>query len=425
MRSQRGQGSAEYMGVLLLVAVIVGALIAAGIGPKIAEAMDASVCRIAGGACEAVGIGDGAAPVPERVSGRPPASDRDGDGISNREEREQGSDPENTDTDGDGLTDGEEKRTGGDPTRSDSDDDGLPDADEAAAGLNLREQDTDKDGLTDAEELAAGTDPTEADGDGEMGATRDGLTDKEELDLGTDPNAYDTDGDGYPDGYEVEHGDDPVEDERSAPQKLFEDVVLDDPIGAVLPGGAGAKGARKAVDGLLSIGGKTVRRIGGAKTIGEAAKIRRERVQALRERLKARKQSGDPAPAPTPPPGKPSGKPGGSGKPDKPVAPAKRGGGKTVLGRYPRYVELSDELNARRFQIPDEVWKRMTEDEMWAANRRFLDRTIARGDEIILSTPLKDVPPTSVFAKELRYMRSKGFRVSEDGKRLLPPKVKE
>ena len=127
-----------------------------------------------------------------------------------------------------------------------------------------------------------------------MGATRDGLTDKEEIELGTDPNAYDTDGDGYPDGYEVEHGDDPVEDERSTPQKLFEDVVLDDPIGAVLPGGAGAKGARKVVDGLLSVGGKTVRRIGGAKTIGEAAKIRRERLAALRERLKARKQSGDP-----------------------------------------------------------------------------------------------------------------------------------
>ena len=256
-----------------------------------------------------------------------------------------------------------------------------------------------------------------------MGATRDGLTDKEELDLGTDPNAYDTDGDGYPDGHEVEHGDDPVEDERSAPQKLFEDVVLDDPIGAVLPGGAGAKGARKVVDGLLSVGGKTVRRIGGAKTIGEAAKIRRERLTALRERLKARKQSGDPAPAPTPPPGKPPGKPGGSGKPGKPVAPAKRGGGKTVLGRYPRYVELSDELNARRFQIPDEVWKRMTPDEQWAANQRFLDRTIARGDEIILASPIKDVPPQSAFAKELRYMRSKGYRVSEDGKKLLPPKV--
>ena len=67
----------------------------------------------------------------------------------------------------------------------------------------------------------------------------------------------------------------------------------------------------------------------------------------------------------------------------------------------------------------------MTPDEMWAANQRFLDRAISRGDEIILATPIKDVPPPSVFAKELHYMRSKGYRVSENGKKLLPPKVKE
>ena len=295
MRSERGQTAAEYMGVLLLVAVIIGALISAGIGGQIAKAMNASVCKIADGACEAVGIGDGPKVTSERASGRPPAADRDGDGVSNQRERELGTDPENTDTDADGLPDGEEQRVGGDPNRADSDDDGLPDAQEAGAGLNLREADTDKDGLTDAEELAAGTDPTEADGDGEMGALRDGLTDAEEIELGTDPNAYDTDGDGYPDGYEVEHGDNPVDDERSTPQKLFEDVVLDDPIGAVLPGGAGAKGARKVVDGLLSIGGKTVRRIGGAKTIKEAAEIRRERLKVLRDRLR---DGGDRAPTP-------------------------------------------------------------------------------------------------------------------------------
>ena len=147
--------------------------------------------------------------------------------------------------------------------------------------------------------------------------------------------------------------------------------MLDDPIGAVLPGGAGAKGARKLVDGLLSTGGKTVRRIGGAKSIKEAAEIRRERLTVLRERLRSRVRRDPPA---------------------KPVAPAKRGSGKTVLGRFPRYVKLSDKLNARRFQIPDEVWERMTAAEQWAANRRFLDRTIARGDEIILAYAVKDVP---------------------------------
>ena len=164
---------------------------------------------------------------------------------------------------------------------------------------------------------------------------------------------------------------------------------------------------RQVVDGLLSTGGKTVRRIGGAKTIGEAAKIRRERLQALRDRLKARRDGA------------------ARGKPDKPVAPAKRDGGQTVLGRYPRYVELSDELNARRFEIPTPVWNRMTPAEQWAANQRFLDRTISRGDDIVLASPIEDLPPKSSFAKELGYMRSKGYRVSEDGKKLLPPRTKK
>jgi hypothetical protein len=48
----------------------------------------------------------------------------------------------------------------------------------------------------------------------------------------------------------------------------------------------------------------------------------------------------------------------------------------------------------------------------------------ARGDEIILATAIKNVPPQSAFAKELRYMRSKGYRVSKDGKRAVPPKAK-
>ena len=119
MRSQRGQGSAEYMGVLP----------AGGRDRRRADrrrhraedrrgdGRDRSAASPTGRA-RRWGSATAAAPVPERVSGRPPASDRDGDGISNQEEREQGSDPENTDTDADGLTDGEEKRTGGDPTRS-------------------------------------------------------------------------------------------------------------------------------------------------------------------------------------------------------------------------------------------------------------------------------------------------------------------
>ena len=51
LRHQRGQVTAEYLGMLLLVAVIVGALVVAGPAQKIAGEAVRAVCQIAGGAC--------------------------------------------------------------------------------------------------------------------------------------------------------------------------------------------------------------------------------------------------------------------------------------------------------------------------------------------------------------------------------------
>ena len=48
-REQRGQTAAEYMGILLVVAVIIGALIAAAVDGKIAKAANEMVDKIAGG----------------------------------------------------------------------------------------------------------------------------------------------------------------------------------------------------------------------------------------------------------------------------------------------------------------------------------------------------------------------------------------
>jgi hypothetical protein len=86
------------------------------------------------------------------------SGDPDGDGLTNDQERQQGSDPSRADTDGDGLNDGVEVRQ----YRSD-----------------VRKPDTDGDGLTDGEE-----------------ANR----------WKTDPLNPDTDGDTYPDGTEVKGG---------------------------------------------------------------------------------------------------------------------------------------------------------------------------------------------------------------------------
>jgi hypothetical protein len=98
------------------------------------------------------------------------------------------------DSDGDGLTDCEERQFGSDPDDPDTDSDGLDDREEKALGTDPNDGDTDGDGLSDVEELQKQTDPTEADTDG------DGATDREELEHGLDPNDPDTYGDGTLDG---------------------------------------------------------------------------------------------------------------------------------------------------------------------------------------------------------------------------------
>jgi hypothetical protein len=168
MRDERGQTSAEYMGILLVVAAIVGALIFSGVHREIAAAARSAVCTIAGEACEG-GAG------PATLADRGP--DTDGDGVSDRNERRAGTNPREADTDGDGSTDAEERALGSDPTQADSDGDGVLDGDDPVPNT----ADGDGDGLSDGEEIALGTDARKADSDG------DGRSDRVEYEEGTDP----------------------------------------------------------------------------------------------------------------------------------------------------------------------------------------------------------------------------------------------
>lgn len=102
------------------------------------------------------------------------------------------------------------------------------------------------------------------------------------------------------------------------------------------------------------------------------------------------------------------------------LAPAKRVSGSTVLGHYPEYAKMADTLGHRRFDIPTAAWDKMTEAQRWTANQKFLDRTISRGDDILLSTPLDKVRPGSYFERELQYMSGKGYSPSANGSRLIP-----
>jgi Tol biopolymer transport system component len=132
--------------------------------------------------------------------------DDDGDGLTNQQELELGTDPNNPDTDNDELSDGEEvNRLGTNPLNPDTDADELTDGDEVLRrGTDPRNPDTDGDGLKDGEEVRLGTDPKNPDTDG------DGLNDGDEIRRGTSPIKPDTDGDGLNDGDEVRNGTNPL-----------------------------------------------------------------------------------------------------------------------------------------------------------------------------------------------------------------------
>jgi hypothetical protein len=126
--------------------------------------------------------------------------DTDGDGISDRYERDLGTNPRDPDTDGDGLTDAEEVafvpaedryELVYDPLDADIDDDGRSDFEELNDAIVVR---------VDGEDpRPVFSDPFLADADNDL------LADSDEATFGTDPTAggNDTDGDGTDDRIEV------------------------------------------------------------------------------------------------------------------------------------------------------------------------------------------------------------------------------
>ncbi len=86
-----------------------------------------------------------------------------------------------------------------------------------------------------------------------------------------------------------------------------------------------------------------------------------------------------------------------------------------VLGKYPAYIELGNKLGGRLFSIPAKVWDRMKPAEQWELNRKFLDRSIRRGDRIRLSSPLNQAKPATWYGREIEYLKSHGYSPSADG----------
>ena len=89
------------------------------------------------------------------------------------------------DTDGDGLTDEEEDDIGTNPTIPDTDGDGLTDKEEIKIGTDSTNTDTDDDGISDKKELEDGTDPLipNIDGDDSIIEEEESLDFKDDLNI--------------------------------------------------------------------------------------------------------------------------------------------------------------------------------------------------------------------------------------------------
>jgi len=172
----------------------------------------------------------------------PDNPDLDGDGITNEDEENiYGTDPQNPDTDGDGINDGVEIANGSDPLDPcdpndddcDDDGDGLTNFEEANLGTDPNNPDTDGDGLSDSAEVIGGSDPLNfCDPDDSapecnIDTDGDGVLDIRELLDGTNPNnpcsyligsitetilaGSDCDGDGILDEIEIADGSNPFD----------------------------------------------------------------------------------------------------------------------------------------------------------------------------------------------------------------------
>ena len=82
--------------------------------------------------------------------------------------------------------------------------------------------------------------------------------------------------------------------------------------------------------------------------------------------------------------------------------------GVSVIGSYPDYIEVSDKLGARRFDIGD-AWHALPDDSArWEANRFFLDKIPEVHDTFVRSTDPRWLRPGPWLFREAYYLLSKG-----------------
>ena len=94
-----------------------------------------------------------------------------------------------------------------------------------------------------------------------------------------------------------------------------------------------------------------------------------------------------------------------------------------VLGRFPAYVDLADQLGAKAFNLGTFGWAALgTDTARWGANQAFIDAAIANGDRVLFaSDPFSAANALSFFEREVNYLQSRGFAITPK-EAFYPPK---
>lgn len=93
-----------------------------------------------------------------------------------------------------------------------------------------------------------------------------------------------------------------------------------------------------------------------------------------------------------------------------------------VIGNNPDYQKVAAAEGAQYFEVPMNQWSKLTPDEQWAANQKFLDRGIAEGAPFRLGTRIDEMKEGSVYAREVDYILSNGYTFNRSGDTLISGK---
>ena len=88
--------------------------------------------------------------------------------------------------------------------------------------------------------------------------------------------------------------------------------------------------------------------------------------------------------------------------------------GVCVIGNYPDYIDVSDRLGARRFDI-GRAWDALPDAAArWDANKFFLDNMLRAGDTFVWATDRRSVRPGTWLLRETYYLRSRNVSFPSD-----------